>query len=106
MQVVATNKAATILEMKTRRHRCKIDRTAKSTLHLGTVMEAANKEGKYRDSKLKDSYISSTMYYGLPREDWYDTKYHINWMKIKHSKKPPTETKVMVKDASQTWYNL
>ncbi len=69
MQVVATNKAATILEMKTRRHRCKIDRTAKSTLHLGTVMEAANKEGKYRDSKLKDSYISSTMYYGLPRED-------------------------------------
>jgi hypothetical protein len=78
MQVVATNKAATILEMKTRRHRCKIDRTAKSTLHLGTVMEAANKEAKYRDSKLKDSYISSTMYYGLPREDWYDTKYHLN----------------------------
>ncbi len=41
-------------------------------------MEAANKEAKYRDSKLKDSYISSTMYYGLPREDWYDTKYHLN----------------------------
>jgi hypothetical protein len=44
LQVVATNKAATILETKTRRHRCKTILQAKSTLHLGTAKKKVSTE--------------------------------------------------------------